>query len=127
MMFSFKKVHRFFNPFVEAFWTDCGSLDPPKLSSSGRETLFFGELQYSLCCRFFFNFGLQKPPKIHPKSINKSIKKNMQFYIETSTKFYQTMGPTWSPKGSQRPPKTSIWKSLRVSFSGLVIQVPPSR
>ena len=38
------KMHRLFNLFVESFWADLGSLDPPKLGSRARETLIFGKL-----------------------------------------------------------------------------------
>ena len=92
---------------------DLGSLDPPKLSSRVSETLIFEKSQFSLWYRFFFNFGPHKPPKIHPKSIEKSIKKSMQFYIGKSAKFYRTMGPRWRPKGV---PKASKNVNLEVPW-----------
>ena len=77
-----------------------------------------------------FRFGtclyiaaLQKPPKINPKFVKKMNQKTMQAYIEKCTKFYQTMGPRWDPKGF---PKRQFGGCLGCFCLGLVIQTPAS-
>ena len=125
--FFIQKMHRFFNPFIGAFWMDFGSLDPPKLSSRVRETLIFEKLQFSLRYRFYSILDPKSLPKSTPNPLKNRSKNQCNFALEKVPSFIEQWGPDGVPKGSQRLPKTLIWRSLGVSFSGLLIQAPPSR
>ena len=113
-VFFNQKLGWFSNSFFDAFWTDFGSLDPPKWSSRVSETLIFEKSRFSFWYRFLVNFAPQKRPKMEPKSIKKSIKKSMQFYIEKETTFYRKREPRWGPQGV---PKREFWRSLGVFFT----------
>ena len=113
-VFSMKKSTTFWDRFSEAFGRVSGTPDPPKLSSRVYETLIFEKSPFSFWYRFLLNFGLQKPPKMDPKSTRKSIKTSMQFYIEKRTTFYRKRESRWDPQGV---PKREFWRSLEVSFS----------
>ena len=78
----------------------------------------------------------QKHPKIHFKSIKKSIKKSMQFCIGTNAKFYRTMGPRWRPRGVPKATKninlevpSGVFFKPSYTSSSIAIktQSPPSR
>ena len=73
---------------------------PSKIELSCTRDAHFRTITIFAQVPFLFKFGPQQPPKIHPKSIEKSINKSIQFCIGKSAKFHRTMGPRWRPKES---------------------------
>ena len=96
----------------------CSNFHPilaPKIHQKRSKNRFrikpnFGSIFTPIFRRFWLHFGTL----LGPKTITKSIKNSMQFYIEKRTHFLSKKG---GQMGSKGVPKREFWRSLGVSFS----------
>ena len=70
---------------------------------------------------------VQKPPKMHPKTVPKPYKKSNRICIAKRQAFHVPNWPTWAkngtPKGTQKPTKSNPKGALRAAISGNLMKL----